>query len=45
MINVKDYEDTFTQLGMSSDEVDNVIRFFETLAQIAIENNILNREK
>lgn len=41
MINVSDYEETFTQLGISKDEANEVVRFFEVLAQIAIENNTL----
>lgn len=38
MINLKDYEETFTQLGISKEEANDVITFFEMLAQIAIEN-------
>jgi hypothetical protein len=38
MINVSDYEETFSQLGISKDEANEVVRFFEVLAQIAIEN-------
>lgn len=38
MINVNDYEETFTQLGISQDDANEVVRFFEVLAQIAIEN-------
>ena len=41
MINVSDYEETFTRLGICKDEANEVIRFFEMLAQIAIENNNL----
>lgn len=38
MINVNDYAETFTQLGISKDEAKEIIKFFEVLAQIAIEN-------
>lgn len=38
MINVNDYVETFTQLGISTDEANDVVSFFEVLAQIAIEN-------
>lgn len=38
MINVKDYEETFTQLEITKDEANRVIKFFEVLAQIAIDN-------
>ena len=41
MININDYEETFTQLGITKDEANEVIRFFEVLAQIAIDNKIL----
>ena len=44
MINLKDYEKTFTDLGISEAEADAIVRFFETLAQIAVENNTLNKE-
>jgi hypothetical protein len=40
MINSCDYEETFTQLGVTQDEANEVIRFFEVLAQIVIDNNI-----
>ena len=38
MINLNDYAETFTQLGISKDEANDVVRFFEVLAKIAIEN-------
>ena len=41
MINVNDYADTFTQLGISKDEANDVVRFFEMLVQTAIENKTL----
>jgi hypothetical protein len=41
MINVKDYEDTFTQLEITKDEANKIINFFEVLAQIAIDNKNL----
>lgn len=37
MINLNDYEETFTQLGISKNEANEVVSFFEVLAQIAIE--------
>ena len=40
MLDVNDYEETYTQLGITKDEAKELIRFFEVLAQIAIENNI-----
>lgn len=40
MINSLDYEETFTKLGVTQDEANEVIRFFEVLAQIVIDNNI-----
>lgn len=41
MINTDDYEETFSQLGIAKDEANEVVSFFEVLAQIAIENNTL----
>ncbi len=41
MINIEEHEETFSQLGINKDEANEVIRFFEVLAQIAIENNTL----
>ncbi len=38
MINLNDYEETFTQLEITKDEANRVINFFEVLAQIAIDN-------
>lgn len=38
MINIEEHEETFSQLGINKDEANEVIRFFEVLAQIAIEN-------
>ena len=38
MINVNEYAETFTQLGISKDEANDVIKFFEVLAQIVIDN-------
>lgn len=41
MTNTDDYEETFSQLGITKDEANEVVSFFETLAQIAIEKNTL----
>lgn len=41
MINIEEYEDIFTQLGITKDEANEVVIFFEVLAQIAIDNNTL----
>lgn len=43
MINIEEHEETFSQLGINKDEANEIVRLFEVLAQIAIDNNIFKK--
>lgn len=42
MINLHKYENTFTQIGITADEANEIVGFLETLAQISIKH--INKE-